>query len=219
AEPSARPTGGQRAYSQIEPETMPSADFEDGVRRAAGGLGIVAKHVEQCLPPIDLGLGGHMSGFNRARDRLFDQLPRRSCLAEQPIREGQVARSSGAGIHAEPELGFTIAFGIEYPQRLLKMGSGHGEIALKEASQTQAAASGRRFRRPFLFLGFAQEGFGGLSRRPQLAAHQAADEQSIISVEPLGAALSTPVASSRARAKAAFASSEPKPRDNMTALP
>jgi hypothetical protein len=56
---------------------------------------------------------------------------------------------------AKAELPLTIAFGIEYPQRLLKMGSGHREIALKEASQTQAAASGRRFGRPFLSLGFA----------------------------------------------------------------
>ncbi len=83
-----------------------------------------------------------MSGFNRARDRLFDQLPRRSCLAEQPIRDGEVDRSSDAGIMAEPELGLAIAFGIEYPQRLLGMGSGRGEIALKEASH--ARGSGER---------------------------------------------------------------------------
>ncbi len=130
-----------------------------------------------------------MTGFNRARDRLFDQLPRQPCLAEQPIREGEVARSAGAGVKAEPELGLAIAFGVEYPQRLLKMGAGRGEIALNEASHAQAAASGRRFRRPFLFLGFAHEDFGGFPRQPQLAAPQAADEQSVIGVEPLGHAV------------------------------
>ena len=51
------------------------------------------------------------------------------------------------------------------------MGLGHGKIPLKEAGRTQAAASGRRFRRPLLLLGFAQEGFGGFPCRPQLAAH------------------------------------------------
>ena len=42
----------------------------------------------------------------------------------------------------------------------------------------------------------------------------------ILQVErELSAVLSTPVASSRAWAKAALASSEPKPRDNINALP
>jgi len=89
-----------------------------------------------------------MSGFNRARHRLFDQLARQSCLSEQPIGESEVARSSDAGIEAEPELGLAIAFGIEDPQRLRQMGSGRGEIALKEASQTQTAVGGRRLRHP-----------------------------------------------------------------------
>jgi len=49
AEPSARPTGEQRAYSLIEPEAVRSADFKDGVRRAAGGFGIVTKPIDKAL--------------------------------------------------------------------------------------------------------------------------------------------------------------------------
>ena len=112
-----------------------------------------------------------MSGFNRSRDRLFGELPRRSRLAEQPIREGEVDRSQGSDVRAEPELGLTIAFGFEYAQRLLEMGAGHGEIALIEARRAQAAVGGHRFGRPSLLLGFAEEGFGGFPRQQQLAAH------------------------------------------------
>src|ERR1700677_3079821 len=108
-------------------------------RYRAGDVHTITKRIEQGLEPVSVGQSWGMSGFNRARDRLFDQLPRRSCLAEQPIRDREVARSHGAGIMAEPELGLAIAFGIEYPQRLLEMGSGRGEIALKEASHAQAA--------------------------------------------------------------------------------
>ena len=52
-----------------------------------------------------------MSGFDRAGDRRFDQPPRRF-LAEQPMREGKVDRSSDAGIMAKAELGLAIAFGV-----------------------------------------------------------------------------------------------------------
>ena len=77
-----RPTGGQRSESQKEPESVPSADFDEGVRRAAAGFGVVTKRIKQGLEPVDTGQGRGMSGFDRARDRLFDQLPRRSCCAE-----------------------------------------------------------------------------------------------------------------------------------------
>ena len=39
----------------------------------------------------------------------------------------------GADVRAKPELGLAIAFGIQYPYRLLQMDSGCSEIALKEA--------------------------------------------------------------------------------------
>src|SRR5207248_2089089 len=139
AEPSARPTGEQRSLSQILPEAVPSADFEEGVRRAAAGFGIVTNRIEQGLEPVGYGQGRRMSGFDRAGDRRFDQ-PLRRFLAEQPMREGKVDRSSDARIMTKAELGLAIAFGVEYPQRLLKMGSGHGKIPLKEAGRTQAAA-------------------------------------------------------------------------------
>lgn len=95
-----------------------------------------------------------MSGFNRARVRRFNQLLRRSCLAEQPNCEGEVARSSDADVRAEPKLGLVIAFGVEYPQRPLEMGSALREIALIEARRAQAVVGCRRFRRPLLLLQF-----------------------------------------------------------------
>src|ERR1700733_10987254 len=116
---------------------MPPADSEEGFRRVPAGFGVVTKRIENGLDPVGVGQGWGMSGFNRARNRLFHQLPRRSCLAKQPIREGEVACSGRADVRAESKLGLAIAVGVEYPQRLLKMGSGHRKIALKSASHAQ----------------------------------------------------------------------------------
>jgi len=80
----------------------------------------------------------------------------------------------------------------------------------------QTAVGGRLLRHPFLFLGFAQEGFGDFPRQPELAAQQAADEQSVIGVEPLGRVIDR-LREFLSVAKAAFASSEPKPRDKINA--
>ncbi len=89
----------------------------------AAGFGIVTKRVERGLKQVGVGQGWGMSGFSRARNRLVHQLPRGSRLAEQQICEGEVERSSDAGVRAELGLGLAIAFRSNIRSASSKMSS------------------------------------------------------------------------------------------------
>src|SRR5271156_3707304 len=116
-----------------------------------------------------------MSRFDRAHDRLLDQLLRSSDLAELPSRVGEEERRAGAGIHAEAELGVAIALRIIYPRRFLEMRSRVDQVALIEACQAEHAAGDARFRHPRLAHRFAHEDFRRLPRKPQLRTKYATD--------------------------------------------
>ena len=75
-----------------------------------------------------------MSGFDRARDRLVDQLPCACRLRRAASREGQISGRAGAGIHAEAELGFAVSLGVVNFAAPVRNAPAPREIALERRS-------------------------------------------------------------------------------------
>ena len=112
---SACPGGLQRSCSCKERQRIRLAEFDDNFRVAPGSSSITANHLELGLEDIGVDQGRYMTGFDRVRDGLFDERPRRSDLTELPLCVGEVGPRDRADILAEAEPGLTIPSGIVRP--------------------------------------------------------------------------------------------------------
>ena len=97
---------------------MVLAEFDNNFRVAPGSSSITAIHFDVCLVDIGEDQGWYMTGFDRVRDGLFDERPRRSNLTELPLGVGEEGPRDRAGIQAEAESRLTIPLGIVNAQRL-----------------------------------------------------------------------------------------------------
>jgi hypothetical protein len=78
-----------------------------------------------------------MTGFDRVRDRFFDERSRRSDLTELPLCVGEAVTRGHAGIYAEAEPDLTIALGVVNAQRLNEIRLRLDEITLPEVRESQ----------------------------------------------------------------------------------
>src|ERR1700719_1487806 len=109
----------------------------------ARGCSVAAQYVVVNLEMLNNDERRCMCGFDRARQRLLDQLPRAREFTELPLCMGQVSCCDSRAIAAKAKLSIMISFGVVYPQGRFEMRYRFDEIALGEARRAQDAASHR----------------------------------------------------------------------------
>jgi hypothetical protein len=67
---------------------MLSTEFDNGFGGASSSFSFAAQRLEQSFEIADVDPGRDMRGFNRARDRLVNQLLSTAKIAEQPVCVG-----------------------------------------------------------------------------------------------------------------------------------
>jgi len=117
-QPCAGPSGLQRSQSCKERKRILLTEFDGNFRVALGSSSITANYLEVGLVEISIDQGRCMTGFDRVRDRFFDERPRWSDLTELPFGDGEADPRARAGIAAEAEPGVMIPSGIVNVQRL-----------------------------------------------------------------------------------------------------
>src|SRR6516225_7582152 len=165
------------------------AQIDSNFRGATHGFRVATERLVERDAVVNDRPGRRVSGFVRARQRLLAHRARPFDVAESPARQSEEARCGAGDIHAEPELGVTIALGIVCPHRLDEVSLCADEIALPEARSSQAGARGHRLCHPPRVFGLAQEALRALPRQAEFAAQQAAYEQPEIGVESLASIL------------------------------